>query len=124
MTEPISDDQLEKRVNALSQVSNEMLGTAFTVKGADFVNYAAAILELSQLGDVINRLANPDLRKGREKELQATGLHLIHSVDSKISTELSMEDRAEAGKLAREIFQRAHKLRMEAAGERPATPDQ
>lgn len=83
--------------------AQELLDNAAKVKGDDFANYASSLIELSQLNMIILKLGTGKIEETERVMLVAIARQLTASVDTKIFTQLSMQDRAEAGKLAEQI---------------------
>lgn len=85
--------------------ASELLGTAAKVKGDDFANYAACLIELAQLNLMFKVLAAGDLDEAHKAAIIAQGTLMTTSIDTKIFTNLSVPDRIEAGKLAVQVIE-------------------
>ncbi|MNL29690.1 hypothetical protein D3C87_1513830 [compost metagenome] len=106
--EPTGDKAMPEEIDARTErdiKASELLGNAAKVKGDDFANYAASLIELAQLNLMIKVLATGTLDEDHRAAMAAQGTLLTSSIDTKIFGQLSLPDRIEAGKLAAQVIE-------------------
>ena len=102
--QPTPPGDEEEPVPPHVRIQREILNNAAEIKGADFANYAACCIELAQVGAILKKLADRSMPEERASQLSKMGVYLVHSIDTKIYTEMSVEDRIEAGKCATRVL--------------------